>query len=173
MTLYGHSCSVKSIAISKSFTIAVTGDLNGVCNVWDLNRLSYVRTICNHKSSIELLCISETLGDIISVSNQFNNNNESKFLVHTINGELVGEVITDSQITAVCYSTATEGMSVNVIATAFVNGIIKLWSSWDLVPVREFKADKMDLQINWFVVISYSFVIYVLFIDYIFNLKIA
>jgi hypothetical protein len=100
-----------------------------------------------------LLCISETLGDIVSVSNQLNEEIKSMFLVHTINGEFVGEVMTDSRITAICYSTATEGLSVNVIATAFVNGVVKLWNSWDLSPVREIKADKIDSPINWFVFI--------------------
>lgn len=74
----------------------------------------------------------------------------SSLMVHTINGDLIGQLMTDSQITAVCYSTAPEGLSVNVIATGFVDGTIKLWSSWDLAPVRHLTAD-MDLPINWFV----------------------
>ena len=149
-TLYGHSTSITSIAISKSFTIAVTGDLSGVCIVWDLNCFCYVRTLSNHNCPIEMLAVSETLGDIVSISHS-NNRKESSLFVHTINGVLVGQVVTD-QITAVCYSTAPEGLSVNVIATAFVEGTIKLWSSWDLSPVRQFKAD-IDVPINWFEVL--------------------
>ena len=147
-TLYGHWTSVKSIAISKAFTIAVSGDLNGVCIVWDLNCFCYVRTLSNHNFAVEMLAISETLGDIVSISHS-SNQMESTLFVHTINGDLVAKVVTDSQITAVCYSSAPEGLSVNVIATAFANGAIKLWSSWDLSPLRQFKAD-IQLPINWY-----------------------
>lgn len=150
-TLYGHSGAIKSIAISKSFSIAVTGDANGVCIVWDLNRLSYVRTLCKLDTEVDSLVVSETLGDIVAVNHHFDQHNKSSFSVHTINGEPVGRVDTDSRITAICYSTAAEGLSVNVIATAFVDGSISLWSSWDLTAVGSGLRSGIELPITWFV----------------------
>lgn len=49
----------------------------------------------------------------------------SSMSLHTVNGELVGTVTTTEQITAVCFSTAPEGLSVNVIATGLFNGTIR------------------------------------------------
>lgn len=57
--------------------------------------------------------------------------------VFTINARAVGSILSKTKITAVCYSNAPEGVSVNVIATGLDNGIIRLWSSWDLKLVRE------------------------------------
>lgn len=53
--------------------------------------------------------------------------------VHTINGDIVGTVKLVENITAVCYSTAPEGTSVNVIATGLDNGIIQyvFFFPWD------------------------------------------
>ncbi|CAG2104964.1 unnamed protein product [Medioppia subpectinata] len=163
-TLYGHSTAITCIAINKSFSIAVTADMSGVCIVWDLSRFYYVRTLCEHKFAVDLLAISETLGDIVSVSHHSDRQMESIFCVHTINGELVGQVVTDTRITAVCYSTAPEGLSVNVIATAFIDGSIKLWSSWDLAPVRQLHA-YIDLPINCITYSNDNQLLYVVYSD--------
>ena len=130
----------------------MTGDAGGVCILWDLNRLAYVRTLCTLDSEVDLLAISETLGDIVSVNHDYDQQNKSFFAIHTNNGELVGRVNTDSRITAICYSTAPEGLSVNVIATAFVNGSIKLWSSWDLTGIGPVLRSGIELPITWFVI---------------------
>jgi lysosomal-trafficking regulator len=122
--LNGHEYSVNVISISKPFSVAVSGDTIGCCIVWDLNRFCYVRTISHHESAIRFLCVSETLGDIVSVSDR-NNFEGSSMMVNTINGTVIGHVKTETKITAVCYSTAPEGLSINVIATGFMNGIIR------------------------------------------------
>lgn len=57
--------------------------------------------------------------------------------VFTINARAVGSILSKTKITAVCYSNAPEGVSVNVIATGLDNGVIRLWSSWNLKLVRE------------------------------------
>lgn len=137
------------LIINKSFSVALSGGSDGSCILWDLNRFSYVRTITEHENQVQLLCISDTLGDIVSVSDNPNNDDGSFMIVHTINGVLVGEVFTDLKITAVCYSTAKEGISVNVIGTGFSNGTVKLWSSWNLTAVREITVEKFTKPIKW------------------------
>ena len=49
----------------------------------------------------------------------------SSMSLHTVNADLVGTITTSEQITAVCFSTAPEGLSVNVIATGLFNGVIR------------------------------------------------
>lgn len=49
----------------------------------------------------------------------------SSLSLHTVNATFVGTINTLEQITAVCFSTAPEGLSVNVIATGLFNGTIR------------------------------------------------
>lgn len=52
--------------------------------------------------------------------------NGSSLSLHSINAVFVGTVNIPEQITAVCFSTAPEGLSVNVIATGLFDGTIRL-----------------------------------------------
>ena len=149
LKLIGHEAAVKTIVICKSFSIAISGDADGVCIAWDLNRFCYTRTIVKHDNAIELICISETLGDIATVCQSTSQSDGSMLMVHTINGDFVGQLTTDCKITSICYSNSPEGISVNVIATGFSNGIIKLWSSWDLTLIRVIRADRYEKPIAW------------------------
>ncbi|KAJ8668849.1 hypothetical protein QAD02_000108 [Eretmocerus hayati] len=142
--LLAHRSRISVIELSRSFSIAVSGDIDGILVVWDLNSLTYVRSIFQEQSHpISLLSISETLGDIAVVyqisSSGTNSTAESRsdLVVYTINARLVGSVASRRKITSLCYSSASEGSSVNVIATGLENGVIRLWSSWDLRLVRE------------------------------------
>ncbi|RWS30536.1 Lysosomal-trafficking regulator-like protein, partial [Leptotrombidium deliense] len=144
--LVGHSGAISALYISKEFSVAVSGGNDGQCLLWDLNKYCYVRSITEHENKVKLLVISPTLGDIVSVSD-FENGSTLK--VNTINGTNVGHIRTEIKIEAVCYSSAPEGVSVNVIATGFENGAIKLWSSWDLTAVRVITVDRFTAPIKW------------------------
>ncbi|XP_026675054.1 lysosomal-trafficking regulator isoform X2 [Ceratina calcarata] len=141
--LLAHRSRVTTISLSRTFSIAVTGDTDGVIVIWDLNSLTYVRSIiCDENHPVRLLSISETLGDIAvtydtSKPNEDASSSHSQLKVFTINARPVGSVLSRRRITALCYSNAPEGASVNVIATGLDNGVIRLWSSWDLRLVRE------------------------------------
>ncbi|XP_076318976.1 lysosomal-trafficking regulator mauve isoform X2 [Tachypleus tridentatus] len=148
--LCGHSGQISTIQICKGYSIAVSGSDNGQCIIWDLNRLSYVRTLQSNGQPVLLIAISETLGDVAVVSHV---DTKSLLKVYTINGKTVGEAYA-SRITALCYSSAPEGISINVIATGHFNGNIRLWSSWDLSPVRLIKAERFSCPV---VCLTYSF----------------
>ncbi|XP_054002539.1 lysosomal-trafficking regulator isoform X2 [Hylaeus anthracinus] len=141
--LLGHSSRVTVISLSRAFSIAVTGDASGVIIIWDLNSLTYVRSIsCDQNYPIRLLAISETLGDIAVTYDacktiEYSTKSQSELKVFTINARPVGSVLSRRKITALCYSNAPEGVSVNVIATGLDNGVIRLWSSWNLRLVRD------------------------------------
>jgi hypothetical protein len=94
--------------------------------------LSYVRSITREQGNpINLISISETLGDIAVVyqlSNSAVTNTidiRSDLKVYTINTRPVGSVPSRRRITALCYSNAVEGVSINVIATGLDNGVIR------------------------------------------------
>ncbi|XP_057327101.1 lysosomal-trafficking regulator [Microplitis mediator] len=152
--LLAHRCAITVIVLSGAFSIAVSGDVKGVIVIWDLNSLSYVRSIvCHDIYTINNISISDTLGDIAVVcqlvapkrqftsptssANENNFDHQSQLKVFTINAKSVGSVLSRRRITALCYSNAPEGVSVNVIATGLDNGVIRLWSSWDLRLIRE------------------------------------
>ncbi|CAB4056896.1 LYST [Lepeophtheirus salmonis] len=46
------------------------------------------------------------------------------------------------QVTALCISSVSEGVSVNTIATGHASGLIRLWSSWDLSPMRDISTSQ-------------------------------
>ncbi|XP_018058565.1 PREDICTED: lysosomal-trafficking regulator [Atta colombica] len=141
--LLAHNNRVTVISLSRTFSIACSGDGSSVIIIWDLNSLTYVKSIVRDQGyAIHLLCISETLGDVAATydiprSEDNVTNNQSELTVHTINARAVGSILSRRCVTALCYSNAPEGISVNVIATGLDNGIIRLWSSWDLQLVRE------------------------------------
>ncbi|TMW51472.1 hypothetical protein DOY81_003443 [Sarcophaga bullata] len=69
--LIRHTDEITCIALSVEFKIAVTAGKDGIAVIWDLNNWSYVRTVERpaeiHHSPITLVCISPTLGDIVTV----------------------------------------------------------------------------------------------------------
>ncbi|XP_071033257.1 lysosomal-trafficking regulator, partial [Parasteatoda tepidariorum] len=145
LQLKGHTDTITSICICKPFSVFVSGSKDKSVIVWDLNKLCYVRTLTKHEESIDLVCVSDTLGDVASISNE---DDQGHLKVCTINGESIGCVNIPDVVTAMCYSTAPEGISVNVIATGMRCGNICLWSSWDLKPVREIICDKFHFPIK-------------------------
>lgn len=97
--------------------------------------------VCHDIYTINNISISDTLGDIavvcqlvapkrqltlpISSVNENNFDHQSQLKVFTINAKSVGSVLSRRRITALCYSNAPEGVSVNVIATGLDNGVIR------------------------------------------------
>lgn len=274
--LYCHSKKINCIKINVSFGIVVTGSDDGTSVIWDLNSLTYVRTInyklnsarkksvhygsneqissssssekirpsktcknnlddshlldylcncdrqgeassineadkyndlnsadtiqnCICNSGINLIAISDTLGDIVTVkdisnrlavaadsggrtdssqsnlsdssisSNQSEQCVSSIVYVHSINGSLVGFVNCHSQATAVCYSNAPEGISINVIVVGLADGLIRLYSSWDFTCVNQFhvvsKSARLSLPITSLLYSRDSQLLYVVYED--------
>jgi hypothetical protein len=80
---------------------------------------------------VNLVSVSETLGDIATVSSANGGTLEAtlggSFLrLHSINAVPIGTVATREPITALCFSGAPEGVSVNVIAAGLASGAIRL-----------------------------------------------
>lgn len=149
---------------------AVLWDANHLQYVRTIQRSS----IC--KGPISLATVSPTLGDIVTVhimhdgpyvdDDQFSDcyeateniddfvnvtadvSGKSLLRLHTINAKYIAHVTIPEKILSICYSFVKEGVGVNVIAAGLEKGIIRLWSSWDLAPIREFLVSNFDV-IRW------------------------
>lgn len=147
---------------------AIIWDANNLNFVRSIQR----PTIC--KSPISLVTVSPTLGDIVTVHDLFRDgqgyeedrysecceateniddfvnvtvdmNGKSLLRMHTINAKYISHITIPEKIFSVCYSYIKEGSGVNVIATGLENGIIRLWSSYDLSMIREFMVSTYDV----------------------------
>ncbi|XP_039593798.1 lysosomal-trafficking regulator isoform X4 [Polypterus senegalus] len=143
--LYGHSGEVTSLFICKPYSILISVSKDGSCIIWDLNRLCYVQSLTGHKSPVSAVSASETTGDIATVCDSVGGGSDLR--LWTVNGDLIGHVHCREIICSVAFSNQPEGVSVNVIAGGLENGVVRLWSTWDLKPVREITFSKSNRPI--------------------------
>ena len=153
--LYAHSDAVLSISHSSEFGIMAASSKDNIISIWDTVQHqsfpTYVRSI-NLNGPVHLAEISKTSGDIACVNatqeeNKSNDESVKSILsLYTINGKKVASRSCEPKITALTFSNAPEGLSVNVIATGhgLKTGVIRLWSSWDLSPVRDIPTSQMS-----------------------------
>ncbi|KAI1894637.1 hypothetical protein AGOR_G00117810 [Albula goreensis] len=143
--LYGHSGEVTSLFVCKQYSILISVSQDGTCILWDLNRLCYVQSLTGHKNPVVAVSASETTGDIATVCDSVGGGSDLR--LWTVNGDLIGHVHSREIIYSVAFSNQPEGMSVNVIAGGLENGVVRLWSTWDLKPVREITFSKSNKPI--------------------------
>ncbi|XP_035260055.1 lysosomal-trafficking regulator-like isoform X3 [Anguilla anguilla] len=145
MHLYGHTAEVTGLFVCKPYSILISVSRDGTCILWDLNRLCYVQSLTGHKSPVTAVSASETTGDIATVCDSVGGGSDLR--LWTVNGDLIGHVHCREIICSVAFSNQTEGVSVNVIAGGLENGVVRLWSTWDLKPVREVTFPKSNRPI--------------------------
>ncbi|VDK45537.1 unnamed protein product [Anisakis simplex] len=134
-TLYGHESEVCTISVCSEYAIMVSGCVDGKVCVWDVNRLSFVRTLVGSASeSAKITCISPVTADIAVV---FQSGYGSRVCLYTVNGERVGCLETDITVTALGMTSLAEGTAVNCLALGMQNGIVRLLDMWTLNPVRD------------------------------------
>ena len=139
---FGHLKAVNDMAPSREWSVVVTSSNDGTSIIWDTRQLRYVRTIGDSLSNSphRLVRVSKTSGDIAIV------NDESDLLLFNINGSPVAQRRgVEPPISAVAFSHMTEGLGVNVVATGHRNtGVLRLWSSWDLIPLRDVSTEHVN-----------------------------
>ncbi|MCJ8730848.1 hypothetical protein PDJAM_G00189080 [Pangasius djambal] len=143
--LYGHADEVTGLFVCKPYSILISVSRDGTCIIWDLNRLCYVQSLTGHKSPVNAVSASETTGDIATVCDSVGGGSDLR--LWTVNGDLIGHVHCRENICSVAFSNQPEGVSVNVIAGGLHNGVVRLWSTWDLKPVREITFPKSNKPI--------------------------
>jgi len=67
VALHCHTSSVTCLSVCAEFRIFVSGSEDGTGAVWDLDSLSYVRSLTGHSNAVGALAISQTSGDICTV----------------------------------------------------------------------------------------------------------
>lgn len=152
--LHGHKDAITCIEVCKAFSIVVSGSCDSTAIIWDLNRLNYVRYL-QHSNTVAAACISRTTGDIATVCHSVNYisqestiENRSVLKLWTVNGRFIGDVSCEHMINCLEFSSAPEGISVNVIATGLSNGFIRLWSTWDLCHIGDIRPDLHLQQVS-------------------------
>ncbi|XP_058165487.1 lysosomal-trafficking regulator isoform X2 [Dasypus novemcinctus] len=143
--LYGHTEEITSLFVCKPYSVMISVSRDGTCIIWDLNRLCYVQSLAGHKSPVMAVSASETTGDIATVCDSAGGGSDLR--LWTVNGDLIGHVHCREIICSVAFSNQPEGISINVIAGGLENGIVRLWSTWDLKPVREITFPKSNKPI--------------------------
>ncbi|XP_036404355.1 LOW QUALITY PROTEIN: lysosomal-trafficking regulator-like [Megalops cyprinoides] len=143
--LYGHTAEVTSLFVCKPYSILISVSKDGTCILWDLNRLCYVQSLTGHKNPVTSVSASEMTGDIATVCDSVGGGSDLR--LWTVNGDLIGHVHCREIICSVAFSNQPEGVSVNVIAGGLENGVVRLWSTWDLKPVREITFPKSNKPI--------------------------
>ncbi|XP_064408757.1 lysosomal-trafficking regulator [Latimeria chalumnae] len=143
--LYGHTDEITSLCVCKPYSVLISVSKDGTCIIWDLNRLCYVQSLTGHKNPVTAVSASETTGDIATVCDSVGGGSDLR--LWTVNGDLIGHVHCREIICSVAFSNQPEGVSVNVIAGGLENGIVRLWSTWDLKPVREITFPKSSKPI--------------------------
>ncbi|XP_054831083.1 lysosomal-trafficking regulator [Eublepharis macularius] len=143
--LYGHTAEITTLFVCKPYSIMISVSKDGTCIIWDLNRLCYVQSLAGHKSPVTAVSASETTGDIATICDSVGGGSDLR--LWTVNGDLVGHVHCREIICSVAFSNQPEGVSINVIAGGLENGVVRLWSTWDLKPVREVTFPKSNKPI--------------------------
>lgn len=142
--LRGHEGQITCLAACRPYSIVVTGSVDKTCIIWDTNRLSYVNTLAGHEGVLSVIATSSTLGDIATVclikphkQTATKHHTSCVLRVWTINAAVVGRTQVDVPILCLAYTTAPEGVYVNMLVGGLANGAVRLWSSWDLSQLRE------------------------------------
>uniref|UniRef100_A0A1A9W7K7 Lysosomal-trafficking regulator n=1 Tax=Glossina brevipalpis TaxID=37001 RepID=A0A1A9W7K7_9MUSC len=130
--LVRHTDEITCITLSVEFKIVVTAGKDGIAVIWDLNNLSYVRTIERpaeiHHSPITLLCTSPTLGDIVTVHTLVSSNSPTILKSTTVDNNQ--ERVNSPSLADECFEVTEENLDdfVNVSVNPNGKSILRLHS---------------------------------------------
>eukprot|EP00842_Homolaphlyctis_polyrhiza_P006791 jgi/Hompol1/7112/HPOL_000655-RA len=145
----GHRKKVLCLAVSRSYSIIVSGGEDGIGIIWDINRQQYVRSLTGNEGPVTSVAVHEGTGDIMTCCGTL-------LRLWNVNGELqISKVVATSisDLTMCCAFYEPKSCEVfdsNVIFTGYKKGYVKIWNR---VFVEAFgqdneqsKASKWDLK---------------------------
>ena len=143
--LVGHVGPLTQIILCPGFSLAVSAGSDGILCLWDLHRLTFIRQIIpgrseneqqsskrqnerfvsgNSSAAVAQLAVSRNTADI-ACAVHVAGGEQSRLELRSVNGTLIGITTTRPIISSLCFSTAPEGISINVLAAGLSNGHIR------------------------------------------------
>ncbi|CAF3399293.1 unnamed protein product [Rotaria sp. Silwood1] len=135
-----HRSPITCLYANRQFSLLISASADGMLTLWDTNRLSYVRTYKQDNQTIYHLTSSDTTGDIAYLSSS---GSQWHLSYLTCNCDLIGCLTFSEQLNCLCFTSAPEGTCVNVLLGGFENGIISMWSTWDLTLLRQLDISQL------------------------------
>ncbi|XP_074856013.1 WD repeat- and FYVE domain-containing protein 4 [Carettochelys insculpta] len=124
--LYGHTQAVTCLAASVTYSIIVSGSCDRTCIIWDLNQLTYVARLPEHRASLSAVAINDSTGDIVSCAGSY-------LCLWTINGQPLATLSTacglEGDIVCCCFADVKDWDTRSVIVTGGTDGILRLWKT--------------------------------------------
>jgi len=119
--LHAHTRPITALLVSRAHSIIISSSEQGDCVVWDLNKLSYIRTIGPMDSAVSAIAVHEINGDIVVCAG-------TSIAVWTINGRLLYSGQSPSPITVVTLSQSCEWSEAHrIFITGHQDGTITVW----------------------------------------------
>eukprot|EP00761_Pharyngomonas_kirbyi_P004206 gb/GECH01004210.1/.p1 GENE.gb/GECH01004210.1/~~gb/GECH01004210.1/.p1 ORF type:complete len:1518 (+),score=360.33 gb/GECH01004210.1/:1-4554(+) len=135
--LFVHLRAITCIIISAAHSIIVSSSEDGLCVIWDLNSLQYVRQL-QHQSIGPVSCsaVNAHSGDIVTAAG-------SAFFIWNINGTLLASHDTHKgSITALNLTAGPEWLNSTTIVTGHSDGAVKCWYFQPVQP----HGDRISLR---------------------------
>ncbi|CAB3250851.1 unnamed protein product [Arctia plantaginis] len=95
--LHAHAAPISAIAVSARAALLVTASCDGLVAVWDLNKLTYIRTLPNRNMlTVTYVAISETLCDVATVHDMASSNVNSAPTADDVTNDVTSDVDTEA-----------------------------------------------------------------------------
>lgn len=116
----------------------------------DIVTIHITDTDALYNSNENIFATNECLEATENIDDDFVNvpmevDGKSFMRLHTINAKYITHISISEQVKCVSYSFIKEGTGINVIATGFDGGIVRLWSSWDLTLIKEINVGNTNI----------------------------
>lgn len=129
-SLSAHSRRVISVYISSAFSTILSGSDDYSLIVWDLNRLTYTRSI-QHEGRVSCMTMNASTGDIASFCIDAYTG-EHRLYLRTINGDTISQRTLDAEVTCMQFTWVAEGVNRNILVVGMADGKLALLDAFDL-----------------------------------------
>ncbi len=144
--LYGHSEPIQCVCVSQEWSVILSGSQDSTCILWDLNRLSSVRSLrCSEGGTVTAVAISPNTGDIVTVTESIKSGGGKTGQVYTltlwsINGDALAKTTSVEKVLCVKFTAGPVGVARNVVGGGLQSGGLKIWDAWDLTLIKQLEG---------------------------------
>eukprot|EP00051_Salpingoeca_urceolata_P023614 m.403899 g.403899 ORF g.403899 m.403899 type:complete len:3205 (-) comp20124_c0_seq3:182-9796(-) len=148
--LRSHSGGVRCLASSSPFSVLLSGSEDCTAIIWDMNSLSYVRTLDQHESQVAHIAISDSTSDIVTACDCFDEETQqgtSRLRLWTVNATFVTATTSAARIECVAMTAFDPGCCQNVVIAGLANGQVWMWEAEQLQPVARLSEPSIEFPI--------------------------